>query len=560
MKRLSLQASLIGAVALLAATIAVVGFMGISGLSTLNDRTREITGNWLPAIDAVHMLNEDVGEWRELELRHALSGEGQEMDALEKEMARKLIAINKARKTYEPLRSEPDEFKNYDIFQNDWMSYLDLHNQFIKESRLGGAGAGNGILNKEMKPLYTKIARTLDTLIDINREGSNRSAKDATEAYASVRVKLITGVGFGLALAMAGMLFIVFRIARPLTGVTQAMSKLAEGDTGITVPYRERSDEIGRMAGTLQVFQTNMLRARALEAEAEKNKSAAEAQRKQDTAELARGFRNSVGGIVMTVATAATELQATAASLTEAAEETSSQSSNVAAATEQTTAAIRTVAGSAEELSRFVEQIRVDIDNSRQASTQAVREAEETTAQIGDLTNAAERIGSIVGMISNIASQTNLLALNATIEAARAGDAGKGFAVVAQEVKTLAEQTARATADISSQIGTIQASTQNAEKAIERISLTIRSVAGSSDKISSAVGRQAEAAREMATSANEVSAGADTISDNINGVSRAVHESGAAASQVLAAAGELSGQSEKLRHELDNFLGSLEAA
>lgn len=560
MPKLSVRATLLVVVALLSVIIGAVGGLGFYGLHQLHLRTVELSTNWLPATDAVQTLNGAIADWRLLDLEHAASSDFKEMEALEQKLAAQAEAITAARRKYELLRTEPEEFAAYERFSKHWESYAALHTNFIVESRKGLRGRGSDLAIYEMGPIYRKAEVELDQLVNINRKGAESSALAANKEYATVRIELMIVLAISLIVALAAILYILRGISAPLGRVTDVIVSVSEGNTDMAVPMADRQDEIGAMARAVEVFRANLVRTRALEEDANRSREANEAERRRLMQELARAFEASVGGIVSTVATASTELQATASSLTEIADQTSEKSTAVAAATGQTTASIRTVAETADELAHSVEMIRSDVEQSSQASAQAVNEAEQTSAQIVELTQAAERIGDIIGMISNIAAQTNLLSLNATIEAARAGEAGKGFAVVAQEVKTLAEQTAKATGEISGQIGAIQSSIRGAAGAISRISSTISSVAGFSERIGSAVAHQAEATREIAANVNEVSSGALTVSENIGGVSQAVHESGAAASQVLAAASELSDQAERLRGEVSRFLTTLRAA
>ncbi len=351
------------------------------------------------------------------------------------------------------------------------------------------------------------------------------------------------------------------KIVRPLTLLDGLMKRLAENDLTVEISESElkRRDEVGLMARSVAVFKDNALAARRLE-EAEKAAQAKQQQRAQAIESLTTGFDRSVNQVLEAVASASTELEATASNMSSTAKQSSAQATTVAAAAEQTSANVQTVATATEELSSSITEISHQISEAARVSTDASAEAGRTNQKVQGLAAAADRIGEVVKLITDIASRTNLLALNATIEAARAGDAGKGFAVVASEVKSLANQTARATEEIGQQISAVQEETRGTVEAIQGISTIIEQVRNISTTISAAVEEQGTATQEIARNVQQAAQGTQQVSGNIGGVSQSAAATGAASQQVLAAAGELSGNSERLKQQVQEFLSAVRAA
>jgi len=274
---------------------------------------------------------------------------------------------------------------------------------------------------------------------------------------------------------------------------------------------------------------------------------------------LADNFEKNVKSVVEMVGSAATEMQSTAESMSATAEETNRQSIVVASASEEASTNVQTVAAASEELSNSINEISNQVQTSSKISQKAVEEATRANETISGLSEAAVKIGEVVELINDIASQTNLLALNATIEAARAGDAGKGFAVVANEVKSLANQTAKATDEIGAQIGAIQGASNDAVQAIEGVSGIIADINQITTGIASAVEEQSAATMEIARNVQQAAEGTSEVSSNITGVTKAANETGDAATQLVEASGELALQSQKLNTEVDGFLVEVRA-
>jgi methyl-accepting chemotaxis protein len=370
------------------------------------------------------------------------------------------------------------------------------------------------------------------------------------------------GMLVGLALVLVVGMFVLLgrSIVHPIKGMTVAMRKIAGGETSTAIPAQERRDEVGAMAQSVQVFKDNMIEAARLRGEQDVLKAQADAERKQLLSRMADNFESGVRASLDTLAGAATEMQATSKSMSATAGEASHQATSVAVVAEQASANVQTVAAATEELSSSVSEIGRQVTQSTAIAGQAVAEANRTNVTVQGLSAAAQKIGDVVKLISDIASQTNLLALNATIEAARAGDAGRGFAVVANEVKSLASQTAKATEEISAQVGAMQGATAEAVQAIESIGRTIGAINEIASAISVAVEQQGSATREIARNVQEAAQGTGQVSSNIMGVNQAADKTGSAASKVLSSAEQLSGQATALRTDVDSFLANIRAA
>ena len=387
--------------------------------------------------------------------------------------------------------------------------------------------------------------------------------KDTTEYEAAATraqrdLLLATAVILAVAILLA---FLLGRgLSRPLAAITAVMNRLSSGDIDVKIPGSERRDELGTMAGAVDVFRRSMIESRSMREAQEASKQQAELEKKAMQRQMADRFETDVKGVVAAVAQATADMQRVAGEITSSVNGTSQRAAAAAAASEEASASVNTVAAATEELASSVAEIGRQVTHSSDVANSAVVKVGQTTELVGSLASAAEKIGEVLRLIGAIASQTNLLALNATIEAARAGEAGRGFAVVASEVKELASQTAKATEEIAGQVAAIQSATGDCVTAIGGISDTIREISAIATTIAAAVEQQDSATREIARSVQQAATGTSEVTMNVTGASQSANQSRALADNVLAATGELSQQANALSGSVDTFLAGLRDA
>ncbi len=405
-----------------------------------------------------------------------------------------------------------------------------------------------------VEPVIERVSKSVDDL-RAQAERSNDIARDSIQWWIALAIALIAS-------AVIGASFLIGRsVSKPLSALTAAMIELAGGNFAIVLPGLGRPDEIGEIAQAVETFKVNAEQKARDEAEEKMRQDQLAAERRRaDMIKMADDFEGAIGQIVNAVSSAANELEASAGALTSTASRSQELATLVEAASEEAATNVQSVASAAEELSASVNEISRQVQESARIAGEAVDQAQQTNGRVGELSDAAGRIGEVVELINAIAGQTNLLALNATIEAARAGDSGRGFAVVASEVKALAEQTAKATGDIGQQISSIQSATQDSVGAIRTISGTIARLSEISSTIAAAVEEQGAATSEISRNVQNAAAGTTQVSANVSDVRQGAAETGSASSQVLSAAHSLSDDSNRLKLEVSRFLATVRAA
>ncbi|MDH3230347.1 MAG: methyl-accepting chemotaxis protein [Alphaproteobacteria bacterium] len=445
------------------------------------------------------------------------------------------------------------------IIHPDASKVLKLGIKSLMTSQMTGGGKGARLTEYVDSAVKRNAAvKTMENLgwtviVDADQVEIEAPAKKV--GTANIWASLVLLVILGIAIIV-----ILEQIIRPLRRSTEIMRMLAEGDISVDVPALSRSDEIGEMAKAVQVFKDNAIRMGEMQKEKEEGEHRTQEEKRKFIEALSDDFGAQVKDVVESLSSAATEMQVTAEQMSSTAENANHQAAGVATASRQATANVQTVAAAAEELSSSTAEIGRQVNQSARIANNAVAEAEETNDTVQSLSLAAQKIGEVVTLINDIASQTNLLALNATIEAARAGEAGKGFAVVAQEVKNLANQTGKATEDISAQISAIQEQTTGAVGAIGRIQEIIVEISNISTTIATAVEEQDASTQGIARNVQEAARGTQEVNNKIEEVSNAAGETGTAADKVLKSAGNMSQQSSLLQTQVEKFLAQIRAA
>jgi len=451
-----------------------------------------------------------------------------------------------------------DDAEQFATFKKRIDQFVEFRKELVRRgvevSPAAGREWGDNDANRSVRSALNK---DLEALSRVYAERSKKLAQQ-TQANHMLAFVLTCLGGLALVVVVVGVLIIARSIARPLSAITDTIKRVAEGAEGVEVPHIGRADEIGALARAIQIFQQAMDRNRNLNSQVLQDSQARDQRARQMEASV-DAFREAIGGVLRAVTDNATSMRGTAETIASVSSDASGRAVAASDATEQASHNVSAVAGAAEELSASVEEIGRQVRQSANAVEQAGLRTEKSVAEIEGLAAATQRIDGVLSLIQAIAEQTNLLALNATIEAARAGDAGRGFAVVAHEVKALAEQTAKATAEIGQNVSLIQTSTKNSVDAVREIGNAVREINEVTSIIASAIGQQDAATREISANAQLAAQGNGTLVVNIGSLSDAIGTTSTAAASVLTASSDLTATAETLSREVEKFFRDLRA-
>jgi methyl-accepting chemotaxis protein len=558
----SIRAKVVTVVAFLLVAMTGMGLLAVSSMRSINANTVDIATSWLPSVRTLGELRAGVITYRNVIREHMLGETAEDKAATEKVLQDVVENNSKIRQAYEALISSPQERALYDDWLALWNKYKSGTQDVMALSRKNPGHfphEAHDLNSQTVNKIGLDADEILRKDIDLNNTGANKAAADAAANYSSAFWMLATILGIAVVAGIGISIYLVRDVSSGIASIVKPMQALGRGDLSVEIPHRGEKTEIGLMADALQVFKDALIAKKAAdEAAARDAEDKIERGRRVDG--ITREFEAMIGEIVNTVSSASSQLESSAGTLSATADRSQKLATAVASASEEASTNVQSVASATEEMASSVTEISRQVQESARMAGEAVGQARTTTERVGELSKAATRIGDVVELINTIAGQTNLLALNATIEAARAGEAGRGFAVVASEVKALAEQTAKATGEIGTQISGIQAATHESVNAIKEISDTIEKLSEISSTIAAAVEEQGAATQEISRNVQQAAQGTQQVSSNITDVQRGATETGSASSQVLSAAQMLSGDSGRLKSEVSKFLTSVRAA
>jgi methyl-accepting chemotaxis protein len=559
LSRLSIRTKLIALVSLFLIALTAMGAFAIIEMRAINASAQDIKTSWLPSVRLVGELRTQSARYRAVLRDYLTEPDEAFMADIQRNLDARAKDYDTANKAYEPMVSSPQEAALYKELSATWKTFRDAADEVIAHARKRETAQARAVNAQRATVAGRSMDAVLTKLVELNDKGAAASGLKAEQDYElAFRVVLAALIVMVLAGLTAAVL-IVRDIARGIGSVLTPMRALAANDLEVSVPHQGETSEIGQIADTLQVFKDALVAKKAAD-EAAADEAGAKMHRAEILDKATRNFEAMIGELIGSLSSASTEMEATATTLTNAADTTRQLSSEAANTSRDVSESIQSTATATEEITSSVNEIGRQVLESSRVAQVAVQQAEKTDASITELSNAAARIGDVVKLITAIAEQTNLLALNATIEAARAGEAGRGFAVVAAEVKALATQTARATDEITTQIAGMQAATGASVATIKEISGTIDLMSEISSTIAAAVEEQGAATQEIARNVQQAAELSARVAANITDVDRGNSETGAASAQVLTAAQSLSKESNHLQTEVQHFLSTIRAA
>jgi methyl-accepting chemotaxis protein len=556
--RLSISAKLFAIVSFLFLVIAIIGGFAFLQMRTINAAAHDIQAQWLPSVRWVGEMRVQSARFRAVLRDHLIVADAERAD-VDKNLAARKADFEKAAKAYQPLISSPAERELADQLDKQWQSFAGASAEVQSLANKGEVAAAKDINAKKVVPIGRAMDATLAKLVELNDKGAETAGQGADASYRNAILLMTLILGGAIVLGLGAAIYMVRDIRQGIGSILKPMGQLTDGELSVEIPHQGEATEIGRIASALQIFKQALVAKQASD-EAARAEEALKAARAQRISTATGDFETMIGELVDSLSSASTELEASATTMTKTSDGTMSLSDSAASASRAVTDNIQAVAAATEEITSSVNEIGRQVHESNRIASTAVSQAQKTDESIARLSLAAGRINDVVKLIREVAEQTNLLALNATIEAARAGEAGRGFAVVASEVKALATQTAKATAEIDAQVADMQTATAESVAAIKEIGSTITLISEVSSAIAAAVEQQGAATQEIARNVQQSAQLSTQVASGVTEVKRGSSETSGAAGEVLTAAQSLARESDHLKSQVETFLDTVRAA
>ncbi|MGZ2505887.1 methyl-accepting chemotaxis protein [Rhizobium leguminosarum] len=591
MRRPSIKSSLLLIFSGVALLFGIVAYLAIDGLSKTNGSTEEIANNWLPSVQASRTINLNMANLRVAYRDHIIAQSEPEKKTREEAITVAEDTVRKSIDAYVALASSDRERQLISAIKENVESYIASKPQLLALSRANKTEEAGRYLGGGMRTYSDKLKELTTALVELNLSGSKQAAEVSRTTYASVKFYLFTAIGFAGLLVAGAIAFVLTGIANPIAEITTSMRRLAEGDTSSSIPFAGRADEIGSMAGAVEIFRQAAIANKRMEMEAAESRKQAEADRiaaqqqaESDAAErlrvatsglaaglkrLAAGdlafqldqafapdfealrhdFNQSVaqlGGTLMSISSSITTIDDGTREISSGAGDLSKRTEQQAASLEETAAALEEITANVANSSKRTEETRAVATEANRSATMSAEVVSHAEEAMGRIETSSQQISNIIGVIDEIAFQTNLLALNAGVEAARAGEAGKGFAVVAQEVRELAQRSASAAKEIKGLI-------QNSSKEVDSGVKLVRDTGQALKTIGSLIAQINQHMDAIATSAKEQSVGLSEVNVAVNQMDQTTQQNAAMVEQSTAASASLAQEAQKLRELVRKF-------
>ncbi|MGI3777294.1 MAG: methyl-accepting chemotaxis protein [Janthinobacterium lividum] len=536
----------------------VIGGFAIDRIHRMDHTADELRSHWLPNVELLGRLSRATERVRLNETMWVIAATDEERATSLRITAEQIRDGEKLVQSYKSMAAPGEETRLANTVADAWADYLEQDRQIMDLHRSGRTAEVSSFIRQAREAMQT-LRNSITATVDFDRAQAVISANKGAAGATSASLAIIAAMVLLLLPCLAIVVWLDRNTSKRIVRLVGVLRGLMERKYDYEIPCVVRGDEIGDLArGIVEVHRK--LEENERLAAAQKSEQEAKQTRAARVETLTRDFEAKTTDLVASLSSAAGALQGTARTMSGTADETTREAAAVSTAAEQASVNVQIVATAAEQLASSVLEISRQVNQSAQVTGRAVKDAQRTDAVVRELAEGAQKIGQVVRLINDIAGQTNLLALNATIEAARAGDAGKGFAVVASEVKALANQTAKATEEISSQIGQIQAATGLAVEAIGDIATTIGEVSQIATTIASAVEEQGAATREIARNVQQAASGTQQVTSSIGTVSDAASRAGASSNDVLGAADDVSRRAGEMSERVQRFVAEVKAA